>query len=354
MRSVEILLRWLNVSIILTTFVAYLSPFVSPESIWFISLFGTAYPWLLFGNIIMISAWIILKKKYFLFSLACIIMGWDHLNGFVGLHFGASQPGNHSINVMTFNTHGFPFMQAGYRKIDPAKAKEVFQFMEKKGVPDILCLQEVDDYHTESIMQHFGYKDFHKAKYLGTAIFSKYPIVEKGRIKFEAKLNSCLWADIRVNERTTVRVYSLHLQSNSVSNVTEKVMAEGQFKEKETWSDIRTIFSKFKSTSKIRAQQSKTIAQHIAQSPYPVIVCGDFNETPQSFAYRQIAETLSDTFKEKGRGLGTTYAGSIPALRIDYILCDRNFKINSNRILRKSYSDHYPVISNISLNYQGN
>jgi endonuclease/exonuclease/phosphatase family metal-dependent hydrolase len=348
LRRVENLLRWLNVLVILATFVAYLSPFINPESIWFVSLLGTAYPWLLFGNILMMGVWILLKKKYFLFSLTCIILGWNHFNGFIGLHFGSSKSGAQPINIMTYNTQKFPYMKSGYRIIDEPKSKEVFRFMQTGGNPDILCVQEIDDFHVPPIMDHFGFNDFYKIKYYGTAIFSKFPILEKGRIKFDRKVNSCLWTDIVINKQT-IRVYSLHLQSNSVSNKTEKVMAEGQFKEKETWSDIRTIFSKFKQTSKIRAQQAKTIAKHIAASPYPVIVCGDFNETPQSYAYRLISENLSDTFKKKGLGLGTTYAGSIPALRIDYILSDENFKITNNHILKKSYSDHYPVISTISI-----
>ncbi len=276
-------------------------------------------------------------------------MGWNHFNGFVGLHFGSSKPDEHTINIMTYNTQKFPYMRAGYRKIDGPKSKEIFQFMQTKGSPDILCMQEIDDFHVEPIMQYFGFKDSHKIRYYGSAIFSKYPILKKGKIVFDIKVNSCLWADIEINKQI-IRVYSLHMQSNSVSNETEKVMAEGQFKEKETWSSIRSIFRKFKNTSKIRAHQSERIAQHIAESPYPVIVCGDFNETPQSYAYRLISEKYNDTFKIKGRGLGSTYAGSIPALRIDYILSDKKFKIISNHILKKSYSDHYPVLSSISLN----
>ena len=276
-------------------------------------------------------------------------MGWNHLNNFVGLSFIASQPEGQTINVITYNTQKFSYAKAGYRKTDSQKLKEVFQFMQSKGTPDILCLQEVDDFHTESLMKNFGFKDNHKIRYYGTGIYSKYPIIEKGRINFDIKVNSCLWADIQINEQT-IRVYSLHLQSNSVSNVTEKVINEGQFKEKETWSDIRTILGKFKRTTKIRAQQAVTIARHIASSPHPVIVCGDFNETPQSYAYRMISENFNDSFREKGAGLGSTYAGSIPALRIDYILSDKNFKIINNYILKKSYSDHYPVMSTFSLN----
>ena len=334
--------------IILATFVAYLAPFISPERIWFISLFGTAYPWFLFGNILMIAVWIFLKKKYFLFSLACIIMGLNHLNGFFGVHFGSSKADDRCINVMTYNAQKFPFIKAGYRKIDEPKSKEVFQFLQTKGSPDILCLQEVDDFHVNLIKSHFGFLYHYKIKYYESAIFSKYPILEKGRVNFKINVNSCLWIDLEVQGQT-IRVYSLHLQSNSVSNVTEKVMAEGQFKKKETWSDIRTILRKYKNTSKIRAQQAKTIAAHIAASPYPVLVCGDLNETPQSYAYRLLTENVNDSFKEKGSGFGTTYAGSIPALRIDYILSDKSFKIINNHILKKSYSDHYPVISIFSL-----
>ena len=348
MRRVEFFLRWINVLIILTTFVAYLSPYISPETTWFISLFGTAYPWLLLGNILMVLIWIALKKKYFFFSLACIIMGWNHLNGFVGWH-GALQQGSSSIKIMSYNSQKFPYLKAGYRKIDSVKTKEVLQFLATKGAPDILCLQEIDDYHVEPIMTYFGYEDFHKIRYYGTAIFSRYPISDKGRIQFDRKVNSCLWVDLFI-EGQTIRVYSLHLESNSVSVETEKVMAEGQLREKETWSDIRSIFKKFKNTTKIRAQQAETIAKHIASSPHPVIVCGDFNETPQSYAYRLVSANLVDAFKVRGRGLGSTYAGSIPALRIDYILSDKKFKVTNHHILKKSYSDHYPVISSISIN----
>ena len=334
--------------IILATFVAYLSPFISPERIWFISLFGTAYPWFLFANILMIAVWMFLKKKYFLFSLTCIIMGWNHLDGFVGIHFGSSKTDDQSINVMTYNAQKFPFIRAGYRIIDEKKSKEVFHFLKTKGSPDILCLQEVGDFHVAPIKAYFGFQHYYKVNYYGTAIFSKYPILEKGKVKFDINVNSCLWVDVDVFGQT-IRVYSLHLQSNNVSNVSEKVISEGQLKEEETWSDMRTILRKYKHTSKIRAQQAKTIAAHIASSPYPVIVCGDFNETPQSYAYRLITKNVNDSFKEKGSGFGTTYAGSIPALRIDYILSDKTFKIINNNVLKKSYSDHYPVISVFSL-----
>ena len=79
-------------------------------------------------------------------------------------------------------------------------------------------------------------------------------------------------------------------------------------------------------------------------SPYKVIVCGDFNDTPQSYTYNLLSENLNDSFKTKGVGFGTTYAGSIPALRIDYILTHEKIKVQSHKILKENYSDHFPVI----------
>ena len=93
-----------------------------------------------------------------------------------------------------------------------------------------------------------------------------------------------------------------------------------------------------------------TEGKALDEGEQPVIVCGDFNETPQSYVYKTISKDLNDTFREKGSGIGSTYAGKIPALRIDYILSDKKFRVLSNRILKKAYSDHYPVLSAISIN----
>jgi endonuclease/exonuclease/phosphatase family metal-dependent hydrolase len=74
-------------------------------------------------------------------------------------------------------------------------------------------------------------------------------------------------------------------------------------------------------------------------------VCGDFNDTPNSYVYRILSDRLQDSFKEKGLGIGTTFAGSIPLLRIDYILADMQFKINECKVIHNKWSDHYPVVT---------
>ena len=145
-----------------------------------------------------------------------------------------------------------------------------------------------------------------------------------------------------------IRVFNLHLQSNSISALTDKVAAEGNIQEKETWLNIRGIVGRFKRAAQLRARQAEEIALKIAQSPHPVIVGGDFNDTPQSYTYHTLVKELNDTFKQCGRGIGSTYSGKIPALRIDYVLSSKHFKsIRHKTYTRRTFSDHYPVESYI-------
>jgi endonuclease/exonuclease/phosphatase family metal-dependent hydrolase len=85
--------------------------------------------------------------------------------------------------------------------------------------------------------------------------------------------------------------------------------------------------------------------------PFPVIVLGDFNDTPQSYTYAVIrGEDLHDSFVQRGSGIGTTYAGSIPGLRIDFVMTGSRFTIIRHEVLKLPYSDHYPVVAECVMN----
>ena len=96
-------------------------------------------------------------------------------------------------------------------------------------------------------------------------------------------------------------------------------------------------------------QEKNLFKVFIKKSPYPVLVVGDFNDTPQSYTYAQIADNLQDAFAKKGFGLGITYGGIVPALRIDYILASPSLPILSHRIFKKEYSDHYPIVAELGI-----
>ena len=277
-------------------------------------------------------------------------MGWGHFTRFVGLNFTSGvEKDSAYISVMTYNVEHLSFLRNGTEKKKKAKREQFGKMMEGQK-PQILCVQESPQYALDLLEEYFKlpYQHAHAPPDKGAAIYSVYPMKNQGIIDFGTKTNSCIWADLQVGKKI-LRVYSLHLQSNRISSVADRVIKKGDLQEKETWVDIGGVIGKVKKTAAIRAQQAEQVIAHIKKSPHPVLVCGDFNDTPQSYTYRIIAEDLKDGFCDRGSGIGTTYAGAIPALRIDYILSDPNIEFGACKVLREEFSDHYPVVGKIKL-----
>lgn len=243
------------------------------------------------------------------------------------------------LTIATFNTNGLQQILNGNLQ------ESSFTDFTDLVAPDILCLQEVHE-KTQLLLKKIApYKYTHRIKYKGTMILSNYPILDRGQLDFSTNTNSCLWADVQF-ERRKVRIYSVHLQSNRVSQTTSKLL-DGNGEEDQTLSDARFIASRVKRNSIIRVSQARQLQLHAAKCPHPVIICGDFNETPASYITRILTKGRQDTFVEKGNGIDATYAGSIPGLRIDYLLPSKRFKVISHQVFISKMSDHYPVFSTL-------
>ena len=105
-----------------------------------------------------------------------------------------------------------------------------------------------------------------------------------------------------------------------------------------------------------RGKQVDIFKERISESPYPLIICGDLNDVPHSYAYKNIRSNRKDAFLEKGSGIGKTFIGgrskfisSLPTLRIDYIFADQSFEVNQFKIIETQLSDHLGIISDLSL-----
>ena len=107
--------------------------------------------------------------------------------------------------------------------------------------------------------------------------------------------------------------------------------------------DSKNLIRRLKNAFKKRANQADIISAHIAHCHYPVIVCGDFNDTPDSYAYKTISKGLKDAYCESGKGIGSTYNGKIPFLRIDFILHSPKFNAYNFKVNKDDLSDHFPV-----------
>lgn len=288
----------------------------------------------------MVLFWMLVEFKYLFASLITIFIGWSHLQGFVNFSTLSDEPGD--LTVMTYNTNFFYSVRKGAKKEVDKKKKEVSLFFAEHKDVDVFCLQESSKFSKDILKNLLPDFHVHEIPKRATFIISRYPIVSNGEIDFGTITNSCIWADIKTLSGK-VRIYTAHLQSNKVSTDAVVVLDNANLQEKRTWNGIRDILGKYSQTSRKRAKQAQMIADHAAKCGHKTIIAGDVNDPPTSYTYSRLCGDFQDSFVAAGAGIGTTYAGRIPMLRIDYIFADNDFEVESFEVLKEDYSDHYPV-----------
>jgi len=355
----------INLCFVFLLMFSYLSLYISPAKFWPLAFAGFAYPVFLLFNIFFVLFWLVFLKKYFLLSLVIILIGYKQFSTYVKFSGQDRKLSfENSLKVMTYNVRLFDLYN-WHSASSKSTRTSIFNLLKSES-PDILCLQE---YYSgagkhadfaDSICQKVGFKYryvelIHKENEglpYGLAIFCKYPIVKTQKLEFaNSKVNFCQSCDVTIG-KDTIRVVNLHLESikfgkedyNFVSEITNTPAANEQLK-KGSWS----ILSKMKSAYVKRAAQIETVAEFIRSSPYQILFCGDFNDTPVSYSYRQISKELDDAFVDAGMGLGQTHTNIIPLLRIDYIFHSKALKAVEYRTIEKDYSDHFPVVARFVL-----
>lgn len=337
---------FINLGVIAATFLAYLAPMIDPQLTWIISFFGLFYPILLILNVLFIVFWLVRKPKYSIASILCILLGINSLKGFISFNGSGPETEALSIRMITYNISNAAYGINKKLKNQQAKQKEFTEFLNEYADTDIFCFQEVGDFSYQVIKKVFADRYlYYKNK--GAVIVSRYPFGQKGEIDFGTITNSCLWADVDLGDET-VRVYSFHLQSNQITRDAEKLANQSEIDQKQAWYDVKAILRKFRNRHLTRSTQSEKIAAHASKSPYRVILAGDLNDPPQSYTYRVISSLGKDAFREKGTGIGTTYAGKIPLLRIDYVIVDNALDVVDYSMINKRFSDHNAISTTIS------
>ena len=338
----------LNLILIAYTLFAYLSPFINPSSTIFFGVMGLGFPYLIFVNLLCIAFWLAQRSKNTWLSVVCLVAGLPFIGNIFAINF--QQESKSIDDALTVATYNMQFAKPTlFADIETEKrANKKFEvFLKTLDDIDVLCLQEFNDktkIHLENATT-FNYD--HTIEDKTVAIFSKYPIVKSGSLDFGSQVNICLWSDIKKNDKI-VRVYTAHLQSNQDKSE-PPIILDMKTEESINTSGVIGLLKYYNKYTSMRAAQSKEIRLHQDNSPYPSIICGDFNDPPQSYTYRVISKGLKDSFCEKGLGLGSTYGGKIPALRIDYVLADPELTVLSHEVIEHKFSDHYIVKSQIQL-----
>jgi len=261
----------------------------------------------------------------------------------MGTNLGQSSSTKNQLSVVNFNSRNLASVYIN--KNEQKKAKQIKRFEDWviKSSPDVFLLQETATYRTKRILELMKQPHIYHPQGKSVAIISKFPIINSGNIDFGNRSHLAVWTDIKISKEKILRFYSLHLKSSNLNQNAIDAVVAGKVKERETWSGIRELIRDYKNTALYRADQADEIIDHLKNSPYPVVVGGDFNEPPTSYVYYQFNQYLKDAFREAGAGLGSTYAGKIPFLKIDYLFHDPHLQTVSHLIERVPFSDHYPA-----------
>lgn len=233
-----------------------------------------------------------------------------------------------ALKVLSYNVRSF-IDDRGERCLDSVVA------MIKSLNPDILCLQEMgfSDIADSLLAPLHPMPRSLSRNDLSPAIYSRYPIISAGRID---SLKEFVWADVvvkRGNSEDTLRIFNNHLHSTAIRRDDNEYIESHAYLEDDSLHQVRSMVRRLTENNILRAAQVDTLAQMIATSPYPTIVCGDFNDTPISYTYRTVGRNLRDAFRWAGRGYSHTYRGFFDMLRIDYVMCSDEFEPLSYEVI---------------------
>lgn len=323
---------------------ASLSVFISPGKFWVPAVFGMAYPYLLVLNIVFIIFWIFIKPKFTLLSLLVILAGYNHISNY--LQFSGKKTFEKGVRITSYNVKYF----MGNAEF-PTKenADHILDFLRQDNA-DIICLQEVRlnkrqifDIKNTQLPQVNHLQLAHNGNAGGLLTMTRFPILNMEEIRFKNSGNMIIYTDLLINS-DTIRVYNCHLQSYRLREAEIRSIDSIDFNNHpKTKKKVMELSVKFKDALVKRAEQAATLRQSIDQSPYPVIVCGDFNDTPVSYTYHTVKGDLEDSFTQSGKGTANTYNGKLPSFRIDYILYSPTFTSFNFEVSSIDHSDHFPI-----------
>ncbi len=324
----------INILFIVGLFFAFILPYLPPEKFGLISLLSLIVPILLFGTLIFLIFWLLTRrKKQVYINLFILILSFFFIPSLYKLS-GGTEATENELSIMSYNVRKFNMYEWIKSENIPLRIRE---FMEVQQ-PDIIAFQEYQQLENFSLNYPYISNPIYKNKLRSSlAIFSKYPIISEGVIRFGRNQPSAIYADIKKGT-DTLRIYNFRF--NSLGIIPDKDFFGHPNSEK--------LLKRLRSSFKIQEKQLKALNNDIEQCKYKMILAGDMNNTAYSWMYKHTKNEFNDSFSEAGKGFGKTYSFNGFPLRIDYIFVDKSIKIRTHENFRVQYSDHFPIMTTLS------
>ena len=328
----------INIILLFTLVISYISPFVNPSHIWPLAFSGLFFPIILFVNLLCLIYWIFFNKKFMIINIVILLFSLPYLSRYISFH-NTTKTKQNSIKIMSYNVR--LFNNRNWLKIENIDEK-IMKFADKEEM-DIFCIQEYYN-PKKDINSNFKYStiDLEGSKENPhMIIYSNYEIINDTINSEMEDHNTCIFSDIII-KTDTIRVYNIHLTSNLFSRNDIDFLKSPTLEKEKVKNGIVGITRRLKRSFVKRSEQVKEIKKHMENSPYPIVVCGDFNDTPVSYVYRELSEGKTDAFINSGNGIGSTYT-KIPTLRIDYIFHEKEVNSYNYKTHSEELSDHRAI-----------
>lgn len=312
------------------------------------ALFGLVFPIVLFCNLFFLFFWAFYRWRYIWVQLFTFLICAPAIWRYMPLNFtDENDTGAPGFTLVSYNAYNF--LDQGRRVYD---RNRTVQYILESGA-DVVCLQEASDIPAKGmdrlkvsseqavrLRQLYPYRLTYGIR---LAVYSKYPIRIVWKKSFSASSDACAY-------RLTVdghplTIVNCHLESIGLTTTDKELYLNMMDSpQKGMLNDVKqNIVSKLSQAFYARAKQAQAIADFVEKQEGDVIVCGDFNDTPQSYAYRKIKDGMTDAFVKRGTGPGITYNANRFWVRIDHVFYRGGLEAETARIRRLRSSDHYPV-----------
>lgn len=322
---------------ILALLLCYAAPYINPQSFWPVAFFGLTYKLWLGLNIVLVIFWLSFSRKRWVYNAFVILIGFQFITRNVQWNEQSKETADFTLT--SFNTHVQQVYDGGNT------SKQIDEYLAESKV-DIAILVEWLNKKGKISFTEFPYQQMARLNDKGNRLdygikaVSKHKIVNWEVIKFNhASGNMAAFFDFEINGQI-VRLFAVHLQSNSISSSDYHKMMKLDVNDEDYRNYAVKFVSRLRTSFDKRAEQTRLVKEAMADSPYPIIVLGDFNDTPQSYTYEQLRDGRKDAFIERGKGWGATYLKPFSLLRIDYILHDKELKCTEFSSTSEIASDH--------------
>jgi len=324
-----------NIVLTVLTFFAYLLPFMAPKVFPFLSVFTLVMPLMLVLNFLFFLYWLFQTKRQMLLSGIFLLLGITFISKFYKFSAKELPEEKSDFTLMSYNVRLFNL----YDWLPQRDIPQVIPAFVKEHNPDIVCLQEYNKVGDKSFSQYKHKYIFRMEGQTGQAIYSRFPIIGKGDIQFPGSANNVVYADIKKG-KDTLRVYSMHLQSIKISpDIHENIDEEKS----------KVIFNRLSEAFKKQQLQGELVEKHKSECPYPMIICGDLNNSAFSYVYRSVKGKMNDAFEEAGKGFGKSYNFKYYPARIDYVFTDKSIVVKEYTSFPNFInSDHFPVLTRLA------